>query len=239
MSQVLHFTVDELASEVRDLLRKVGCLFSPGRAREIVLEMERDVAHEREEKARKAAKRGDFAYRLRPEDFPGYPCTARTLKEDCPMCAAGLPKKPAPLQLAAETQTVEPCTLSVRSGISLVPGGDRIRHHSNYSVVMIKHTKGSQVIKSEASLDPFLAKACGVTVAENDQRPPHLRGLVPGDTTLVLAKTLRNGYEPYPRRLPDIDVDAKVDACECGVHKTTAAPKGNPTHSSWCPWSKP
>lgn len=31
----------------------------------------------------------------------------------------------------------------------------------------------------------------------------------------------------------------KPDKCQCGAYKTSHAVKGDPAHSSWCPWARP
>jgi hypothetical protein len=88
----------------------------------------------------------------------------------------------------------------------------------------MKHDFGSQVMDLHMT-----CKRCGykMTIVSN------------------LVASVNGGPPPCPGfiaavPLPDIDLDrpmAIASHCECGSHKVLGVGRGQPGHSSWCPWS--
>lgn len=215
-NRVLHFTVEELESEIDDLMRKIGNHRMPkGMIQKIVRDMEETVRQERLEKERQYRKTADSpdatfaemelnqraifsAYAMSPNELAraGFPVHYRDeeKKPECPACEAGIPVRTSP------------------NSPHYTPGGERLQYPMGFSIKLVKLREKVK----EAFSPTFLPVATLRKAAEQDS---------------LVGAIVR-------ARLPDIIPD-KTDACECGAHKIHGAPKGNPTHSSWCPWSKP
>lgn len=271
MSRVLSFTVEELESEVKDLMHKCGVYMGPSMVRKIVQDMEVSVRDDRLEKERKARKDSDFtylsemntqaiirAYMLTPDQMARaqgfYPSThllpTGELKpqSDCPMCDAGVPVS----QVRKTGGGIKALVKAVNEKFQ-PPGGEWIQHQAQKTVRVLGEAEVKEalsgpllpmsVVRSAAEQDDLVGAIVHARTAQLAPDPLKEKvaqafgfgltpgDLTPGDTSIVYAKTGRG-------RLPDIDEDKKADACECGAFTTSGAPKGNHTHSSWCPWSR-
>jgi hypothetical protein len=237
---ILHFTAEELGTEIQDLMRKVGCHFGPDMIRKIVREMDASVREDRMEKERKRWKGMDSEFNYLLEENRKAILGAYALTPDQLARAQGFfPRvntedspKPKLFSFGSQIPKERTDCPACDAGIPAKPAPKRTSVKE--LVRQINEKLGTDFREDQVQItvhrDPLKRKTEEIFNAPK---------FLPMSTMRTLAEQDDLVGAIVRARLPDIDVDQKpAGGCECGAHKTSGAKKGDPTHSSWCPWSK-